>query len=83
MVEHVFADVCDVAVVFSHDTDLLPLVETVTRLRGAHRIETASWKSDETRYYRRIPGIPGVVNHTLRPAIFARVETPINYAREV
>jgi uncharacterized LabA/DUF88 family protein len=82
VVEHVFADFCDVAIVFSHDTDLLPLVETVARLRGAHRIETASWKDDETRYYKRIPGVQGVVNHTLRRAIFARVETPINYARE-
>jgi hypothetical protein len=82
VIEHVFADFCDVAVVFSHDTDLLPLIETVQRLRGAHRIETVSWKSDETGYYKRIPQVPGVVNHTLRPATFARIETPINYARE-
>jgi uncharacterized LabA/DUF88 family protein len=82
VIEHVFAYFCDVAIVFSHDTDLLPLVETVARLRGVHRIETASWKNDETRYYKRIPGVPGVVNHTLRPRIFDRVETPINYAKE-
>jgi hypothetical protein len=80
-VENVFADFCDVAIIFSHDTDLLPVVETVRRLRGAHRIETASWKNDATAYYKRIPQVPGVVNHTLRPETFARIETPINYAR--
>jgi uncharacterized LabA/DUF88 family protein len=82
VVEYVFSDFCDVAIVFSHDTDLMPLVETIARLRGTHRIETVSWKDDETRYYKRIPGVAGVVNHTIRRATFARVETPINYAKE-
>jgi uncharacterized LabA/DUF88 family protein len=82
VVEHVFADFCDVAIVFSHDTDLLPLVETMRRLKGPHRIETVSWKDDDTGYYKRIPEVPGVVNHTLRRATFARIETPFNYARD-
>jgi uncharacterized LabA/DUF88 family protein len=82
VIEHVFSEFCDVAIIFSHDTDLLPVVETVQRLRGAHRIETASWKSDENDYHKRIPQVPGVINHTLRQVVFNRIETPINYARE-
>lgn len=82
VVEHVISDFCDVAIIFSHDTDLLPVIETISSIRGSHRIETASWKSDETGYHKRIPPVPGVVNHTFRRATFARIETPINYARE-
>jgi hypothetical protein len=81
IVEHVFSDYCDVAILFSHDTDLSPLVETIQRVRGAHRIETASWKDETTGYYKRIPPVPGVVNHTLRRGVFQRIETPINYAK--
>jgi uncharacterized LabA/DUF88 family protein len=82
VVEHVFADFCDVAVVFSHDTDLVPLIETIQRFRGPHRIETVSWKSDDNDYHKRIPRVAGVVHHTLREPAFAQVETPVNYARE-
>jgi hypothetical protein len=81
VIEHIAGEFCDVAIVFSHDSDLLPLVETVARQWGPHRIETASWKDDETGYYKRIPQVRGVVNHTLRRHTFDRVETPINYAR--
>jgi uncharacterized LabA/DUF88 family protein len=81
IVEHVIADFCDVAILFSHDTDLLPVVETISRQRGPHRIETASWKNDDTSYYKRIPPVNGVVNHTIRPATFARIETPISYSK--
>jgi uncharacterized LabA/DUF88 family protein len=78
--EHVLRDFIDVAILFSHDTDLLPVVESVKRLAGSHRIETAAWKSDD--FHKRIPHVPGVVHHTLRRHVFERVETPVNYARE-
>jgi hypothetical protein len=82
VVEHLIRDFLDVAIIFSHDTDLLPAVETVRRLTGPHRIETASWKSDENDFHKRIPFVRGVVNHTIREVTFTRVETRINYARE-
>lgn len=85
--EHaLMSDDCDVVIIFSHDTDLLPPVETICRLRGPSHVETASWKSDH--FAKRIPpakqvwGTPyGVVNHTIRVEVFDRVETPINYSR--
>src|SRR5205823_130823 len=43
---------CDVVIVLSHDTDLLPPVETICRLRGPRHVETASWKSDH--FFKRI-----------------------------
>jgi uncharacterized LabA/DUF88 family protein len=85
--EHVLMEQCDVAVVFSHDSDLLPPVETICRLRGSEHVETASWQSDF--YRRRIPpakqswGTPfGVVNNTLNVDLFDKVETPVDYTEE-
>ncbi|HEX6700319.1 MAG TPA: NYN domain-containing protein [Gaiellaceae bacterium] len=84
-VEHVLLDKCQVAIIFSHDTDLLPPVETICRVKGSDRVETASWQSDF--YFKRIPpakqvwGTPfGVVNHTLKVEMFDKVENPVNYA---
>jgi hypothetical protein len=84
-VEHVLMKKCDVAIIFSHDSDLLPPVETICRLEGEDHVETASWASDF--YRRRIPPAKepwgrrfSVVNHTLRIELFDQVETPINYA---
>jgi hypothetical protein len=86
-VEHVLLKKCDVAIIFSHDTDLLPPVEVICRVTGVEHIETASWQSDF--HYKRIPpakqvwGTPfGVVNHTLKVELFDQVETPINYAAD-
>jgi uncharacterized LabA/DUF88 family protein len=87
-VEHILLKKCDVAVVFSHDSDLLPPVETICRLRDAGLtagdVETASWQSD--LHFKRIPPAKtvwgtswGVVNHTLKVDLFDRFETPINY----
>lgn len=81
MVEHVIRDYVDVAILFSHDTDLLPVVESIRRLAGSHRIETASWKCDATDFHKRIPQVAGVVHHTLREKLFEKIETPINYAK--
>jgi uncharacterized LabA/DUF88 family protein len=83
--EHILLNKCDVAVIFSHDSDLLPPIETICRVTSPERIETASWQSD--LHFRRIPpakqswGTPfGVVNQTLKVELFDKVETPINYA---
>ena len=38
----VLADECDVAVLFTHDTDLRPAVEAIADLEGASAVETAS-----------------------------------------
>lgn len=89
--EHLFLKKCDVAIIFSHDSDMLPPVETVCRLKDAGLIEgtveTASWQSD--LYYRRIPPAKtawgstwGVINHTLKVDLFDRVETLIDYTTE-
>jgi uncharacterized LabA/DUF88 family protein len=85
-VEHVLMGMCEVAIIFSHDSDLLPPVETICRLKGPRYIETASWKSDH--FAKRIPppkqiwGTPyGVVNHTIRVEVFDKIETPINYSK--
>jgi hypothetical protein len=66
---------CDVAVIFSQDTDLLPAVEAIARLRGPAAVETASWGR------RVLRPKAAVRNHALSRTVFDRVETPINYAR--
>ncbi len=89
VLEHILLRKCDVAIIFSHDSDMLPTVETVCRLKDADiakgSIETASWQSDLS--YKRIPPAKsawgsswGVVNQTLKVDLFDKVETPINYA---
>jgi hypothetical protein len=74
---------CQVAIIFSHGTDLLPPVETICRLVKPERVEKASWK-------RLLPqtdppceaGMGRTVrrrDHTIRVEVFDQVETPINY----
>lgn len=77
-VEMAVGDDCDVAVVFSHDTDLLPAIETITRLKGREAVETASWKSDV--HESRLRPRPTVFHHSLTERDFMRVETCVNYA---
>jgi uncharacterized LabA/DUF88 family protein len=77
-VEQVLTNRCDVAIIFSHDTDLLPAVETICRLAGAARIETAAWSSHT--FSRRLKQLPGVYHHSVSGAVFQRIETPVNYA---
>jgi uncharacterized LabA/DUF88 family protein len=79
VVEQVLTRACDVAVLFSHDTDLLPVVETVARLRGPDHIETASWRSLDFQQRLRSK-IRNVYHHDITAPVFARVETRINYA---
>jgi uncharacterized LabA/DUF88 family protein len=86
--EHILLNKCEVAIIFSHDSDISPPVEAICRLKDAGvvsgAVETASWQSD--LYYYRIPpaktswGTPwGVVNQTLKVELFDQVETPVDY----
>lgn len=76
--EITLTDAIDVAVLFTHDTDLLPAVEMVARLKDAHRIETASWTS--RTFAQRLRPVPGVHHHRISGKVFGLVETPVNYA---
>lgn len=77
-VEAVLLKQCEVAVVFSHDTDLLPVPETLARLVGTSRVETASWVSPH--FNRRLRSKPAVHHHLVSEQVFERVETRVNYA---
>ncbi len=76
--EAVLTEACDVAVVFSHDTDLLPAIEAIVRLRGPSAVETASWSSDRFPY--RLRPKAAVAHHEVTEQVFRRVETSVNYA---
>lgn len=78
-VEWSLTDRCDVAIIFSHDTDLLPAIELIGRLKGQASVETASWTSET--FNRRLRANPPVHHHTISQAVFDRVETRINYAQ--
>jgi uncharacterized LabA/DUF88 family protein len=69
---------CDVAVIFSHDTDLLPVPEVITRLVGKGRVETASWVSPT--FHSRLRPRPEVYHHLITEKVFNLVATPVNYA---
>jgi uncharacterized LabA/DUF88 family protein len=77
-VEQVLVRACDVAVIFSHDTDLLPAVEVIARLKGPRCVETAAWRSHG--FNRRLRQIPGVHHHSISWEVFERIETAVNYA---
>ena len=71
---------CDVAIIFSHDTDLLPVPETIARLVGPHRVETASWSSPW--FKSRLRPKAAVYHHEISETVFQMIETPINYAHK-
>lgn len=77
-VEWTLTKQCDVAVIFSHDTDLVPAVEMLVRLKGQGCIETASWAAPY--FKQRIRTKPPVYHHSISEAVFAKVETRVNYA---
>lgn len=77
-VENVLTNKCDVAIIFSHDSDLTPAVETIARITSPAHVETASWRS--RHFQTRIPRRPGVFNHFVGWDTFQRIATPINYA---
>jgi len=76
--ETILTRTADVAILFTHDTDLLPAVEMVARLKGPGRIETAGWASHV--FSQRLRQVPGVHHHAISGKVFELVETPINYA---
>lgn len=79
VLETLIADKCDVAVIFSCDSDLAPALEAARRLVSHSCVETASWNS--TTYTRRMPRAPrGVFNNFLNEETFKRVERCVNYA---
>ena len=80
-VEHVIAEppVCDVAIVFSHDTDLVPVVQTICRLKSPSHIETASWVSPTYSARLRVPGAR-IFHHELDEDVFTAVRDDMNYA---
>jgi uncharacterized LabA/DUF88 family protein len=77
-IEMVLTDACDVAIVFSHDTDLAPLPEAIARLKSPAAVETASW--DSPRFRQRLRPKAPVHHHYVSEAVFSRVETRVNYA---
>lgn len=82
-VEHTTSNppLCDVAVIFSHDTDLIPVVQTICRLTSAVHVETASWVSETYSARLRVPGAR-VFHHELRRDIYEDVRDPVNYAHK-
>ena len=76
--EAILTDKADIAVLFTHDTDLLPAVEMVARLKGPRRIETASWSS--RTFAQRLRPVSGVHHHRISGKVFGLIETPVNYA---
>jgi hypothetical protein len=68
--EAILTDAADVAVLFTHDTDLLPAVEMVARLKGPRRIETASWSSG--KFAQRLREMPGVHHHRISGKVAGR-----------
>lgn len=72
-VEWTLTKQCEVAVVFSHDTDLVPLVEMLIRLKGTDCIETASWTA--AHFNQRIRTKPPVHHHPISQVVFESVES--------
>jgi hypothetical protein len=70
---------CEVAIIFSHDSDLLPVPETIARLVGTRRVETASWAGPRFRIRLRPKG--SIYHHEIPEKVFDLVATPINFAR--
>ncbi|HWN74085.1 MAG TPA: NYN domain-containing protein [Solirubrobacterales bacterium] len=73
---------CDVAIIFSHDTDLLPVPEAIARLAGADCVETASWASQRFQGRLRPKSASPIVHHPISERVFKAVEDPTNYARK-
>jgi hypothetical protein len=78
-IEAMLTSRCDVAIVFSHDIDLLPVPEAIARLAGPDHVETASWSSSS--FKQRLQPRAPVAHHRITQRIFEAVETPVNYAR--
>jgi uncharacterized LabA/DUF88 family protein len=71
---------CEIAIIFSHDTDLLPVIELIARLKGPDRVETAAWISDD--FKSRLRSRTPVAHHAISLEVFSRVEQRVNYAHQ-
>ena len=78
-VTSVVTEQCEVAVIFSHDSDLQPAVEAIRDLKSARHVETASWSSGSFRH--RIPPVRGVFNHFIDESAFRQLQDPTDYGR--
>jgi uncharacterized LabA/DUF88 family protein len=80
-VEHTTSDppLSDVAIIFSHDTDLIPVVETICRLASPAHVETAAWISETHSARLRVQGFR-VFHHELTFGIYEDVQDLVNYA---
>lgn len=77
-IRFVMSDRCDVAVLFSHDTDLLPVVDAIADLEGGGAVETVSWVAEGFR--SRLRTKRRIYHHALDANDFAWVEDRTNYA---
>ena len=80
LVEAVTLKRCDVAILFTHDTDLVPAIDTAARLRGASCIETASWTSELARQRLRSKQ-HAVYHHDVSEAVYDLVADATSYGR--
>ncbi len=77
-VENTLVGECEVGIIFSHDTDLRPAVEMISRITGTSHVETASWTSPT--FQKRLRTKPEVFNHAIPESVFHSVADPVNYA---
>lgn len=70
---------CDVAILVSNDTDLVPAIEMVADRLSPQRIETASWRSP-THSARLRTNIPGVFHNYIDATAFGSIADLTNYA---
>lgn len=80
LVEAVTLKHCDIAILFTHDTDLVPAIDTAARLRGASCIETASWRSNLARQRLRSKQ-HAVYHHDISEAVYEAVADLTLYGR--
>ena len=67
----------DTVIIVSHDSDLRPVVEVLSRIKSPAAVETASWRS--STYFKRIAPYRSVVNHTLSRSVLESVADPMRY----
>jgi uncharacterized LabA/DUF88 family protein len=74
----VMSNRCDVAILFSHDTDLLPVIDAIAELKGLSAVETVSWVAEGFR--SRLRTQRRIYHHALAENDFLWVEDRTNYA---
>lgn len=76
-------DECDVGILFSADTDLLPALESVLEIKGPGSVEVAAWKSDTPGHYANRLQLPdqNLWCHLLDRAEYHRLFDPKDYVK--